>query len=783
LRALTAVFIAFMLNLHISYRAAFFILFITWCFWFWFSLPEPLFNTDYATIIESAEGELLGGVIAKDEQWRFPPGIELPEKYITCVLLFEDEHFYKHLGINPLALGRALIQNIKAGRIVSGGSTISMQVMRLSGGNTRRNFFRKLVELQQALRLEIKFSKREILSLYAAHAPFGGNVVGIEAAAWRYFGRSVKHLSWAECATLAILPNAPGLIHPGRNQNLLKAKRNRLLAKLYSKGIIDKTTYELSIDEELPSKTFKIPMLTPHLLQRAVADGNRGKKIRSTIKLKYQQYAQQIVDIAHRQLTENAVQNLAMLVLDIKKQEVLAYIGNTNCGNAHCGQDVDIITAPRSTGSLLKPFLYAAMLEDGVLLPNMLVSDVPSRFGKYLPQNFDKTYDGMVPASDALARSLNVPAVRMLNEYGIDIFFHKLKKLDLNTINKPARYYGLSLMLGGAESTLWDLCNEYMRLANSVKMGYKHQKARFILGSQLDTIGESYTWQPGAAWHTLEALSSLNRPGIESSWDVFASARKVAWKTGTSFGHRDAWAIGATPDFVVGVWAGNASGEGRPGLTGLQTAAPIMFKMFKFLGGNSWFSKPISHLIPENICQKSGFRAGEHCNEIQQEWIPPAGISSPLCPYHQQIFTDSSGQFRVNSNCASVYNMKTVSWFVLPLVEEWYYKMRNSNYRSLPPFAPDCNTAQVKNMAISRPKPPVTIFIPRELNSVKSKTIFELVHRQKGVKVFWHLDGEYIGETLVSHKQEIDVAAGQHIFTITDEFGEELIWPFEVVQR
>lgn len=752
--------------------------------WFAFCLPDPLFDDPYSSILEDAEGKLLAGKIAADGQWRFPETDTLPEKFVKAITYFEDEYFFNHPGVNPVSLFRALKQNIESGKIVSGGSTLSMQTIRLSRKGRSRTLKEKAIEIIMALRMELTYSKEEILRLYASHAPFGGNVVGLEAASWRYYGRRPEHLSWSETCALAVLPNAPALIYPGRNQDKLRAKRNRLLDKLYQNGEIDKETSELARAEPLPGAPHPIPAFTPHLLERAIREDGAGKRTVITINALLQERVNKLVNDYHGVLSENEIHNLAALVLDVNTGAVLAYAGNSDCPAEGSGRDVDIIVSPRSTGSILKPFLYAFMLQDGAITPDALVPDVPTQIGGYSPENYETTYDGAVPASGALARSLNIPAVRMLQDYGLGKFYHQLKKMDFPTIDRPASHYGLSIILGGAEATLWDLCNEYMKMAQTLKdPGPGVSAPWYDKEAAPEPSIQPKVFTPGAVWWTFEALATLNRPDQETGWQEFQSAQKVAWKTGTSFGHRDAWAIGVTPDHVVGVWVGNADGEGRPGLTGVSVAAPVMFKIFKYLPYERWFERPEWDLQPAEICRQSGFLASPLCPDAREELLPEKALNTPACPYHKRVHLDQDRRFRVTSNCYPVRDMETVSWFVLPPVQEWYYKMKNPFYKELPPFRESCANEGQQNMAVIYPKEMTGILVPRELDGSLGRTVFEIAHRQADATVFWHLDNNYIGSTQTIHRMETAPDPGRHTMTLVDQSGESISWEFEVLKR
>jgi penicillin-binding protein 1C len=752
--------------------------------WFLFSLPKQLFNDPYSTVLLGRDGNMLSARIAEDGQWRFPESKELPDKFVKAITNFEDAYFFYHPGINPVSILRAFKQNLAAGKIVSGGSTITMQTIRLSRKGQPRTITEKIIEIIRSFQMEIRYSKKEILNLYASHAPFGGNVVGLEAASRRYFGRKPSRLSWGEICTLAVLPNAPALIYPGKNQIRLRAKRDRLLDKLLKNKVIDEETCELAKMEELPGKPHPVPSIAPHLLDRTVKEGEKGKRIHTTIDLKLQRTINKIIDQAHSKLSQNEIHNMAAIVISVESSEVLAYVGNSNCPQENSGRNVDIITSPRSTGSILKPFLYTFMLQEGDQLPKTLVKDIPTRISGFSPRNYEKTYDGMVHADEALARSLNIPAVRMLQKYGIEKFYDNLKKLGLSTLNKPPGHYGLSLILGGAEATLWDLSNAYLQMSQTLKDADQIKKATFYLNDpeKEQKIIPERIFDTGALWWTAEALSGLNRPLEETGWKEFGSSQKIAWKTGTSFGHRDAWAIGMTPKYIVGVWAGNADGEGRPGLTGTTVASPVMFRIFKQLNSKIWFEKPDWDLITADICVQSGYLASDICEETVVMQIPRKGIKTGICPFHKIIRLDKEKKYRVNSSCYSVNDMVLQPWFIIPPVPEWYFKQKNPFYRSLPPYLPGCNRENFKNMDVIYPKDHTKIFIPRELDGSKGKSVFEVAHREPGIKIFWHLDDKYIGETRNTHRMEIDPAPGKHTMTLVDENGESLSWKFEVIR-
>ena len=761
--------------------------------WFYFSLPKPLFQTTYSTIIDDRNGNFLSARIAPDYQWRFPMSDTIPYKFKESIRCFEDEYFSYHPGVNPVSIGRALLQYIKKRRVVSGGSTLSMQVIRLSRNTQNRNFFSKVIEMVLAVRLELGYSKKEILNLYVSHAPFGGNVVGLEAASWRYYNLPANRLSWGESAALAVLPNAPALVFPGRNHDIFLKKRNRLLDKLHRLKIIDRNTCELAKSEPLPSKPKALPQIVPHLLEKAVNDGLEGKLIKTTIDKKVQLFTAGVANKYARYYAENYINNIAVLVMNTRTGEILAYVGNADNPNQKAEKYVDNVVSVRSSGSILKPFLYAAMLDDGELLPNTLVADIPTRFGGYAPENFEKSYEGAVPASIALAHSLNIPAVRELEQYGVEKFYSVLHTIGFTTINQPPFYYGLALILGGAEVSLFETTSMYAALGRSV-LSYNenfgkydsrdYNKAHYLADNKAlkPELLDHSKLTAGAIWCTLDALSTVNRPWGEMGWEYFAGTHKIAWKTGTSFGSRDAWAVGVTPQYTIGVWVGNSTGEGRPGLTGVTHASPVMFEIFKFLNPTKWFEQPRSDMEWIPVCRQSGFRATDLC-ETDTVYVPKRGVKVRACPYHQSVFLDATEKYRVTSQCYPVGQMHIVSWFILPPSQEYFYKKQHPEYMSLPLYMPGCTPPRAHVLDILEPDNNSAIYIPKGVDEEQGMIIFEAVHRNANAVLFWHIDNEYITQTRGTHKIEVSPSVGNHILTVEDEEGNMVKRQFRIMGK
>jgi len=754
--------------------------------------PFPRFRAPLSTVVEAKDGTLLGARIAGDGQWRFPGNDSVPYKFEKALLTFEDKYFYVHPGINPVSVIRAVKSNIKAGEIVSGGSTITMQVARISRGNRSRTYSEKIIEMLSAIKLELFRSKKEILKMYAANAPFGGNIVGLEAATWRYTGKSSADITWAEASALAVLPNSPALVFPGKNQELLKLRRDNLLRILYKKEYFDSTTLVLALDEPVPGEPKQLPVTAPHLTDYFYKH-NKGEMIRSTIDPEIQERANEIISAHQKELSGNFINNSACIIIKAETGEVLAYVGNTTTGNTgENGEDVDIIRARRSTGSILKPILYAGMQKSGEILPNTIIADVPTRFPGFSPKNFDQSFSGAVPASSALSQSLNIPAVKMLQKYTPERFLDLLRKTGFLTFNRSGDYYGLSLILGGGETSLWELAGVYASLSrvlnnyNSENKYYREDYHQPLL-TAAENLEAEKTEDPdpplsaSSVWLTYEALKKVNRPESEAGWQYFSASGNLAWKTGTSFGFRDAWAIGTTPEFVIGVWAGNADGEGRPGLTGITAAAPILFDLVGMMGTKGWFKEPSEDLTMIKVCSRSGFRAGPGCPETEEVMACISGLRSEACPYHKMIHLDKNRLMQVTADCYPAADIRNEYWFILPPAMEYFYRQKHPEYRVPPPAAPGCVADRnIPVMEFIYPTSGIKIFIPRDQSGLLTRVIPEIAHRNPSKKIFWHLDEEYIGTTRFIHQVEILALAGSHILTAVDEDGNSIRCTFTV---
>jgi penicillin-binding protein 1C len=680
-----------------------------------------------------------------------------------------------------------------------------MQTMRLARQG-KRNLVQKCIEIFWAWRAELRYSKKEILQLYASHAPFGGNVVGLSAASWRYFHKTPDQLSWGEAASLAVLPNAPGLVHPGRNRNALLQKRNKLLQLLESRGVIDNTEASLAMQEPLPEDPYPLPDFAPHVIAH---QDKAGITLHSTLDIELQQRLTELLQRHSDILSMNGVNNAALMVMETESGEVRAYIGNVSNENKIHQNDVDIITSERSSGSILKPFLYCAAHEDGLITPQGIMEDIPTYIRGYQPLNFSRQYMGMVPADQALSMSLNVPAVRLLQQYGILPFKEKLEAAGITTLHYSPDYYGLPLILGGAEVKLWDLCGAYAsmgrilshvsRYDNRYSKNDLHAPVLFqeekevgprvgtdaVRPNDSELTKESPVWNAGAIWLTFEAMKTLRRPDQEGQWETFQSSRPFAWKTGTSFGFRDAWAVGVTPKYTIGVWVGNADGEGRPGVIGLYAAAPVLFDVLRMLDDDlPWWDEPYDELIPKIVCKESGWLAGSGCTQLDTAYIVKGNQVPAVCHFHSSYYVDKSQEYRFDPDCVNEAET-LINYFVVPAIAENYYKRYNPSYKSVPPLHPDCISGQhsKQDLAIIYPRMGSKIYVPYEWDHKHSMAVFTAVHRSDNAYVYWTLDKHYLGKTKEFNQIEVDPTPGIHQLVLQDEYGSVATTSFEVLSR
>ena len=742
-------------------------------------IPLPESDPQYSRALYAFDGTLISANVSGDHQWRLPVTEPLPDILKTIIITYEDEYYYYHLGVNPISVIKAAVTDVRHRSIKRGASTITMQVMRMKNKHAQRNIINKVLEMLAATKYSLFHSKKSILEEWANIAPFGGNTIGIQTASLRYFGRNIGDLSIAEYTLLAILPNNPSYLHLTKNRDILKKKRNTLLEKLFNRQIISKSDFENSIAEDLPQLLHEIPQIGYHFLDYLSKTHPSQYIFRSTIDPIIQLNTFEVLLSESEELWQDGINNTSAIVIDVENNTLLSYIGNIPNQNGKFSY-VDINQSPRSYGSLLKPLLYAYALEKGYFLSEELVADIPTNIGDFQPMNFDKKFRGAVPLSQMVTQSLNVPAVRTLNYIGLQEFYHFLKTIQLDYLDKGADHYGLSLILGGGETNLWSLARMYKGLAQST-LGYINAfgSVQYLMDQKTessDTKISSHTMK-----FVNDAMSDLSRPREEKFWDMYEHGQKIAWKTGTSFGHKDAWAIGYNAKYLVAVWVGNESGEGRSHLTGVSKAAPILFKIFHDLNKNQWFSyngqKPSRWV---KVCQESGKLAGTLCKYTSIAFVKSESHRYQTCTYHEDILLNNN-QLRINSACGE-NDARRDTVFILPAIMEYYYRSAHKEYVGLPSLDPKCGEESVAAQIIY-PVEGVKIFLPVEKDNEANILIARAYHPNENELLFWYLDDQFLEKTSAEHTHElkIKIPKGMHRLMVIDSKGQKSEVNFEVI--
>lgn len=749
----------------------------------------------YSAVLLDKHDAFLSAKVACDGQWRFPITKKLPETYKQALIFYEDKNFYRHFGIDPFALVRAFYQNLKNGKVISGASTISMQLARLCLKNKSRSIFTKLEEMYLTIGFEFLYSKEKILQLYSGLAPFGSNVVGLETAIWKYYHKRLEDLSWAEATLFAVLPNQPSMLHLSKNREKLLLKRNRLLRDLTNSNIISQDVYSLSIEEPLPDKPLVLPRNAPHALEYAIKLKGDATIMNSTIDLNLQNEVIRISRNHHRIFKANEIHNLAVLVVENKSGNILAYLGNSMDSSVVRNADVDMVHAPRSSGSVLKPLLLVAMMDLGLVGPGSLVPDIPTLINGFRPENFSRQYSGAVSCREVIQKSLNVPSVLMLKEYGIPVFYANLKRFGFSHLFRPWEDYGLSLILGGAEVNMADLARAYAYLAHTLNVYQDHQQKypdfsdynlRLLKNEKphqniLNSNPDLQT--AGAIHHMFQSMRLHGMNQEEFNIHTRNSLSPIALKTGTSFGYKDAWCVGVNPDYTVVVWIGNANGMARPGLIGIQTAAPLMQEIIQLLPAERDWTIPYDDMVFIPVCRQSGFTPGRYCTDIDTQYLPKASKLLKTCTFHQKIFLDTTLNFRVFKDCES--QIVEANWFVLPPAMEYFYASAHPEFKAMPPLREDCRekgAEQFRTLAFIYPNHNAQIMIPVDLDQQKNPMIFKATHRDPGAEIMWFMDNTYIASSNYPFELTFIPPPGRHHFMIMDREGHSSVIKVDVAK-
>ncbi|PID31203.1 MAG: penicillin-binding protein 1C [Candidatus Cloacimonadota bacterium] len=715
--------------------------------------------------IYDRNGKLLRVFLSKDQQYQISTD-SIPDLLSKAVISFEDKLFYSHPGVRVDAILRAFIQNLTKGKKFSGASTITMQLARLISPK-ERTYYNKIIEIITAFALELKYSKEEILLEYINLVPCGGNVRGYRTGSLRYFNREIESLDFSQISTLITFPNNPTLIIKKGKQ--LKNLYNRVLSDIYKEGIIDKLTFESSKDILAKIGYYPFPANALHLSDKF--RGKEGKRVDLSIDRSIQINVESILKRYDNILGKQGIDNISAIVVENSSRKILAYCGSDNYYGVN-GM-VDGIKSPRSTGSVLKPFLYLLSIEEGIISPLSILPDFPTYFGSYHPRNNSNRFSGYVNASFALQNSLNVPAVDLLSKYGVDKFYSFLKQGGISTLFRSPSNYGLSIILGGSEATPFDIAQLYSTLANYGEF----KKISYL--KERDSSSTKNIFGKGGSYLTLKILSDIDRPKNQSSWKLFDSYQDISWKTGTSYSKRDGWACGVTKKYTTVVWCGNFDGKENPNISGKNSAGPILFSIFNFLKKSDSFSKPEIDLKKVLLCKASGFKASKLCKDTITIELPESSYLNE-CNFHKQVPIDSNGN-EVCSQCWEIgkYSYKTI--FDIPTK----YKAYNSLVK-INEYRPVKHKKECKRFYGD--EKPIIIY-PRRGSTIElSKNrdgyspIESTVSYGGDDKLFWILNGKHIGKTSGESRYKIDPLEGKNILEVISSRGEKDRVVFNVVK-
>ena len=789
------------------------ILFIlaNWCF----PLPKARLHPPVSQIVLDRNGEWLRAFLADDGMWRFSrqssvishqsqevfdkPNTSLTDNYLLhqAILTSEDKWFYYHYGINPVSIATAIYDNLKAGEVVRGGSTITMQLARLMEPKAR-NIPNKLIEMFRALQLEHAYSKSEILTFYFNMLPYGGNIVGTAAASRLYFNKPQHALSLGETALLAAIPNAPERLRPDRFPENARKAREKVLNRLLTRRQISEQQWQEAVQEPIPNKRHPLPFKAPHLSRMLVkenhwlAKSTKEGRIYTTIDAKVQDTAARILNEylvdAERKPSlrgSHSTSTGAIIVMDTQNRHILAMVGSHDFFDQKALGQINGTLARRSPGSALKPFVYALAMEEGLITPETLLFDVPVTHADYTPVNYDGKYNGYVTARQALARSLNVPAVNLKARLENVTLHAFLKQAGISTL-APARKYGLSMVLGGCEVNLLELTTLYAGLANMGEFGpYQLTKSRQLtdnLSKRLLRKETSFIITEMLTKSQLPTNTVKNPEAFERTMNL----PKLAWKTGTSYGHRDAWCIGYSPTLTIGIWLGNFDGKGTPMLSGTDAATPILFALFTALTGQDthrWFTKP-EQLKTRQVCALSGAPVSQHCPTHKEDVYIPGISSVAVCAIHKRIYVDEATGYSLCSHCwISNHGKKAEA----QIFEEWpaeaatWLAENGFAVSVLPAHNPLCTGTIAGNAPIILSPTEDTIYYIREgvpLENQKIRLIASASSRTQGL--FWFLDGELIFQGNAGEEYWLTPARGKHMLTCVDAEGRAATRPLHI---
>ncbi|MGZ3851785.1 MAG: penicillin-binding protein 1C [Flavisolibacter sp.] len=732
-----------------------------------FPLPDKI---EYSTIILDKDGQLVNAYLTKDQKWRMKTELnEISPLLRKTIIAKEDKYFYYHPGINFFAVGRAAVMNVLRMRRTSGASTITMQVARALHP-AKRNLISKSVEMFRAFQLEWKYSKDEILQMYLNLVPYGSNIEGVKSASLLYFNKYPDHLSLAEITALSIIPNRPSSLVIGKSNDIIIKERNRWLRKFADDGVFPRKEIEDAWAEPLNARRISVPHLLPHLSYK-LKTGLGGNIIQTNINLNTQLKVEKLTADYTRGLRLENIKNAAVVVIDNKTHSVVAYLGSASFTDTTDGGQVNGAAAVRQPGSTLKPLLYGLCFDEGLLTPKTVVNDVAVNYNGYAPENYDRKFKGPVTVEYALDHSLNIPAVKTLELLGKDKLINKLSQCNFKQIQRDQRKLGLSLILGGCGATLEQLTGLFSAFANN---------GAYFTPQYLRSDSSSKRVQllsPAASYMITEILSKVNRPDFPLNWTATEHMPKIAWKTGTSYGRRDAWSIGYNKNYTVGVWIGNFSAVGVPELSGSNSATPLLFKIFNTIdydSNSNWYEPPQDCQL-RLVCSETGLPPGPYCTNLISDYFIPLISSSKQCNHLEEIKISADSSISFCESCAPTTGYIKRLYRVVDAEMQDYYNQNGIAFQKIPPHNPDCEKIfKGDGPRITSPSNGSEYYIntkdpePLQLKATAGTDV---------TKLYWYIDDRFYKTTGAKEKQFFVPTEGPVKISCTDDKGRNRnIW-------
>lgn len=729
----------------------------------------------YAPVIEADNGKILHAYLPNDQQWRMKARLdEITPELKKAIVFKEDRHFYQHFGVNPFAVIRALIDNIFHLKRTSGASTITMQVARMLEPKPR-TYINKIIEMFRAMQLELHYNKDEILQLYLNLVPYGSNIQGVKAASWLYFQKSPDQLSLAELTALSVIPNKPNSLVMGKDNDAIVQERNKWLQRFREVRLFPENAIKDALQEPLNAYRHDAPAAIPQLAWRLHKAFSGKPEIRTSINMNMQRKAENIVTNYVGSLRDKNVYNAAVLIVDNKTHRVLTYIGSADFKDQlHNGQ-VDGICAVRSPGSTLKPLLYGLAFDKGIITPKTIIADVPINFDGYAPENYDLSFRGNVTAEDALRNSLNIPAVKLLNSISVPEFVNKMHNAGFASVWKNRKKMGLSMILGGCGIRLDELTALYSSLANN-GIYYPIQFAMPDSPSTKNVTKRSFERgvsiiSPEADFMLTKILLELHRPDLPNLYDQAQGIPRIAWKTGTSYGRRDAWSVGYNKRYTIGVWVGNFTGEGVAGINGAMTATPLLFQLFNAIDKdveNEWLTQP-EDIGMRLVCTKSGKLPNTFCNEQVMDYYIPGVSNNDRCDHLKQVWLSADGKYSYCTSCLPVSGYKTVYYEHVSPELAAYYDAFHIAYQKIPEHNPLCTRIFDGRAPVINSLTNGMVYIITDKNQQQLQLSCTTANDVE--KIYWYINDRFLKSTKVGEKTFFIPLTPEVKISCTDDKG------------